>query len=181
MASISVLTVSCSKKETINNNNQDVQKPGTGSVDNSSGNNGSQNPDQGENNIKPEDLLVEQKLQQAFDGFNITKKEGINFTNVLAKLIDKESFAEYFNVTIGTGFEENKGFKYEFISATPKAKDATQLDVVYKISYGGKTQQKPFTFDGFETPKPLLPIQGVQLKNNWPIQEKSFQSMLRSF
>lgn len=75
VAAISALTVSCSRKETVNNNNQDVQKPGTGSGDNSGGNNGSQNPDQCGNNIKPEDLLVEQKLQQAFDGLILLKKK----------------------------------------------------------------------------------------------------------
>lgn len=77
VVAISALTVSCSRKEIVNNNNnnQDVQKPGTGSGDNSGGNNGSQNPDQSGNNIKPEDLLVEQKLQQAFDGLILLKKK----------------------------------------------------------------------------------------------------------
>ena len=178
VAAISTLTVSCTiNKETINNN-QDVQKPGTGSTDNSSGNNGSQNPDQGGESVKPEDLLVEQQLSKAVAGFDVTKKEGIDFTNVLATSINKDNFLEYFVETIGSGFEKENGFTYTLDTVKPKVDDSTQLEVVYVISYGGKTQQKPFTFNKF---KPLLPNPGgstiqqlTYAKENFSITAKEF-------
>ena len=93
VAAISTLTVSCSiNKETVNNNNQDVQKPGTGSTDSSNGNNGNQNPGQGQETVKPEDpLVVEQQLSKAVEAFNVTKKEGKDFNNVLTNKITKAS------------------------------------------------------------------------------------------
>ena len=161
VAAISTLTVSCSiNKETVNNN-QDVQKPGTGSTDSSNGNNGNQNPGQGQETVKPEDpLVVEQQLSKAVEAFNVTKKEGKDFNNVLTNKITKENFLQYFDIKLGSGFEETKGFKYTLDTVKQNEIDNTKLDVVYEISYGGKTQQKPFTFDGFKKPEPLLPNPG---------------------
>lgn len=182
VAAISTLTVSCSiNKETINNN-QDVQKPGTGSTDSSSGNNGSQNPGQGGETVKPEDPLVEQQLQQAVDGFNITKKEGKDFTNVLASSINKDNFLEYFVETIGTGFEKEKGFAYTLDTVKPKEGDATQLEVIYIISYKTATPKtKSFSFGGFKTPEKLLPNPGGSITEQLTYAKENFSITAKEF
>lgn len=184
VTAISTLTVSCSiNKETVNNNNnQDVQKPGTGSTDSSSGNNGSQNPGQGGETVKPEDPLVEQQLQQAVDGFNITKKEGIDFTNVLASSINKDNFLEYFVGTIGTGFEKEKGFAYTLDTVKPKEGNATQLEVIYIISYKTATPKtKSFSFGGFKTPEPLLPNPGGSTREQLTYAKENFSITAKNF
>lgn len=183
VTAISTLTVSCSiNKETVNNNNQDVQKPGTGSTDSSSGNNGSQNPGQGQETVKPEDPLVEQQLQQAVDGFNITKKEGKDFTNVLASSINKDNFLEYFVETIGTGFEKEKGFAYTLDTVKPKWGDATQLEVIYIISYKTATPKtKSFSFGGFKTPEKLLPNPGGSITEQLTYAKENFSITAKEF
>ena len=126
VTAIAALTVSCGKKETVNNNNQE----GGGSTTN------------------PE---VEQQLSKAVAAFNVTKKQDVNLTNVLATSINKDNFLEYFVETIGSGFEKEKGFAYTLETVKPKADDATQLEVVYAISYKTATPQtKSFSFDGFK-------------------------------
>ena len=131
VAAISALTVSCNKKETINNNNQE----GGGSTTN------------------PE---VEQQLSKAVAAFDVTKKQDVNFTNVLASSINKNNFLEYFVETIGSGFEKEKGFAYTLETVKPKVDDATQLEVVYAISYKTATpQKKSFSFDGFKDETPI--------------------------
>ena len=126
VTAMAALTVSCGKKETVNNNNQE----GGGSTTN------------------PE---VEQQLSKAVAAFNVTKKQDVNLTNVLASSINKDNFLEYFVETIGSGFEKEKGFTYTLETVKPKADDATQLEVVYAISYKTATPQtKSFSFDGFK-------------------------------
>ena len=135
VAAISTLTVSCSiNKETVNNNNQDVQKPGTGSTDSSNGNNGNQNPGQGQETVKPEDpLVVEQQLSKAVEAFNVTKKEGKDFNNVLTNKITKENFLQYFDIKLGSGFEETKGFKYTLDTVKQNEIDNTKLDAAIPL------------------------------------------------
>ena len=183
VAAISTLTVSCSiNKETINNN-QDVQKPGTGSTDSSSGNNGSQNPDQGGETVKPEDpLLVEQQLQQAIEAFKVTKKEGVDFNNVLANKITEKNFLQHFDIKLGSGFEETKGFKYTLDTVKQNETDNTKLDVVYIISYKTATPKtKSFTFGGFKTPEKLLPNPGGSIEEQLTYAKENFSITAKEF
>ena len=184
IATISTLTVSCSiNKETVNNNNQDVQKPGTGNTDSSSGNNGSQNPDQGGETVKPEDpLLVEQQLQQAIEAFKVTKKEGVDFNNVLANKITEENFLQNFDIKLGSGFEETKGFKYTLDTVKQNETDNTKLDVVYIISYKTATPKtKSFTFGGFKTPEKLLPNPGGSIEKQLTYAKENFSITAKEF
>ncbi|MBR3571057.1 MAG: hypothetical protein IKL15_00120, partial [Mycoplasmataceae bacterium] len=55
---------------------------------------------------------VNATLAKAKDAFKVTKKDGVDFTSDLASKITKENFLQYFDIKPGSGFEEEKGFKY---------------------------------------------------------------------
>lgn len=76
---------------------------------------------------------VKQTLEAAKKAFEITSKG--NHSQVFASDItnNETKLKEYFNVTPGKEFGEDKGFIYKFKSAKPKG--ASSLDVIYGISY----------------------------------------------
>ena len=76
---------------------------------------------------------IKQTLLEAKGAFTITSKG--NHSQIFASVItnNETKLKEYFNVTPGKGFGEDKGFTYTFKSAKPKG--ASSLDVVYEISY----------------------------------------------
>ena len=76
---------------------------------------------------------VKQTLEAAKKAFEITSKG--KHSQVFASDItnNETKLKEYFNVTPGQEFGEDKGFIYKFKSAKPKG--ASSLDVVYGISY----------------------------------------------
>lgn len=76
---------------------------------------------------------IKQNLLEAKGAFTITPKG--NHSQVFASDIanNETKLKQYFNVTPGKEFGEDKGFIYTFKSAKPKG--ASSLDVVYEISY----------------------------------------------
>ncbi|MBR2999112.1 MAG: hypothetical protein IKF44_01825, partial [Mycoplasmataceae bacterium] len=114
---------------------------------------------------------VNATLTKAKDAFKVTKKDSVNLTIVLASEITKENFLQYFDIKPGSGFEEEKGFKYTFDTVKYNETDNTKLDVVYEISYKGTTIKWSGTLGGFN-PKTVLKASAIDLSNDSTYKDK---------
>ena len=89
-------------------------------------------------------------LTKAKDAFKLTPKTDKPINEVEASAITNENLKDYFTETPGPDFGANKGFEYKINSVQVNKDAKNKLDVVYDISYKGKTVQWTTTIEGFK-------------------------------